>query len=405
MSGGGGQGSGGTTTQQAYPYAPAMPYILQGMQDAANIFSQGPTQYTPWSQVSGFTPEQLAAQQGIMNYTGSQGTQEYIRNAQGATERQLRGGQNYVQPLMGGAQSQLGGYIGNNQLASNVGALNQLAYGDSTNPYTESQVRSSLDQLSNQFLSNTLPQLRRAAIGQGTYGSSRNALAEGQAGGALEAQMQQAANKANMEAYQTAENNRLGALQQMASQQNQGAQTAYNLLNQGAGTNLENIGQGLGSYIQALSMPLDMYNQQMQVGQAQQAQAQSEIGDATNRWNFQQNAGWDTLAKFKNLIDATSNLGGTSATSSSAPPSNIVGNVAGGILQALPMAASMMSSGGGNAAAGQSGAAGSGTSGWASPSSLGFQSGSANIPAAPAIGSSNWGGSIGSNTSWAPSKW
>lgn len=327
-----------TTVEQAFPYAPAMPYITQGLQDAARLFSQGPTQYTPWSQVTGFTPYQEQAQRGILDYSGSQAVRNLIGDTQGATERQIMGGENYSQPLSPYAQSGLFNYLGNNQLASNAGALNQLAYGDTTNPYTESQVQSALGQLSNKFMTDTLPGLRRAAIGQGTYGSSRNALAEGAAAGNLQTQMQQSANDINMNAYNTAEENRFNALQQMAQQQGQQAQNAYNLMNQGSNTYLNNLGQGLLNYKTALSMPLDMMNQQMQVGQAQQEQLQNALNDATNRWNFNQNQGWDTLAKFKNLIDARSNLGVTQSTSSTPPPNNMIGQLAGGLLQAGSMA-------------------------------------------------------------------
>lgn len=325
------------TVSQAFPYAPAMPYLIQGLQDAAKIYASGPAQYTPWSQVSGFTPYQQQAQQGILDYTGSQAARGLISDTQGATERQVMGGDNYSQGLNPYAQSNLSNYLGNNQLASNAGVLNQMAYGDTINPYTESQVQSSLGQLSNKFMTDTLPGLRRAAIGQGTYGSSRNALAEGAAAGNLQSQMQQAANDINMNAYNTSEQNRFDALQQMAQQQNQNAQTAAGLMGQGANTYLNNLGQGLQYYKQALSMPLDMINQQMQVGQAQQGQTQAELADATNRWNFNQNQGWDALAKFKNLIDANNSLGVTSAATTTPPPSQNIGQLAGGLLQAGAM--------------------------------------------------------------------
>jgi hypothetical protein len=396
-------GSSQTETKQAYPYAPAMPYLLQGMQDAAKIYSQGGAQYTPWSQVAGFTPEQLQANQGILDYTGSNNTNQFVRGVQGATERQVGGGTNYSNPLMPTAQQGVSNYLGNNGLASNAGVLNQMAYGDNQNPYIETQVKSALDQLSNAFLSTTLPSLRRAAVGNNTYGSSRNQLAEGTAAGQLSGQQMDAANKMYMDAYQTGEQNRQGALNQIAGQQNQQAQNAYNLINQGAGTNLANTSQGLANYTQALAMPLDLLNQRLQIGTAQNTQAQNELNDATNRWNFNENSGWDSLAKFKNLIDATSQLGGVSSSTQMNPAPNVVGNVMGGLLQAAPAAMGAFGGSGGNAAAGQSGAAGSGTSSWATPASMGFNN--ASTPAAPALGSSNFGGSIGSNSTWAPSKW
>lgn len=402
MSGGGSQP---TTTSsvrntQATPYAPAIPYLNQAMQDAAKIYAGGPQAYTPWSQVAGFTPEQLAAQQGILNYAGSQNTQDFIGNTQNAVARQMAGGNQYLQP---GAQQGAGvlqGYMANNDLQSNADYLNQMAYGDQSNPYLDTQVSSSLQQLSNKFMSDTLPGLRRAAIGRGSYGSSRNALAEGAAAGSLDAQMQQAANNAYMNDYAQQEQNRLGALGQIATQQNQQAQAAQGIMGTSANQYLQNVQSGLGNYKNAIAMPMDMLNQIYQVGTDQYAQAQRSLTDATDRWNYEQNQGWDQLARFKQLIDPTSSLGqATSSSSTSAQypaPTSLAGNIAGGLLQAAPMAIGLM--GGGGAQAANSGAIGSGTSNWATPSSFGFSN--ASTAAAPSMGASNFGGGIGSNTSW-----
>lgn len=346
MSGGGQPASTTTknTSTQNTPYAPAVPYLLQGLNDAARIYSQGPQQYTPWSQVAGFTPDQLAAQQGIMNYTRGAPTQQFIGNVQNSVANQMQGGTNYSQPLQGQAQSNLAGYLGNNNLQDNSGVLNQMAYGDQTNPYLDTAVQSSLQKLSNNFMANTLPSLRRAAIQQGTYGSSRNALAEGQAAGALDTAMQDAANTSYMTDYQQQETNRMNALGQLANQQNQQATGAQGLLGQSANTNLNNISQGFQNYGTALQMPLDMLGQIYNVGADQYAQNQAQLGDATNRWNFNQNAGWDQLQRFKALVDANSGLGqSTSSNSYSAqyaPPTSMVGNISSLLLQAAPAAMS-----------------------------------------------------------------
>lgn len=51
-------GSSSTTTQKADPWAPAQPYILQGMQQAADLFGQGGFQVNPYSGplVAGYDP-------------------------------------------------------------------------------------------------------------------------------------------------------------------------------------------------------------------------------------------------------------------------------------------------------------------------------------------------------------
>jgi len=386
-----------TKTNQT-PYAPAIPYLMQAMKDAANIYSQGSQKYTPWSQISGFTPEQLAAQKGITDYANSYGTQEFIGNTQNAVRNQLTGGNNQYGQLANQAGSVLTGFVGNNNLQDNANILNNFSYGDTSNPYNDAKVNSSMQELSNSFMANTLPTLRRAAIGQGTYGSSRNALAEGSALGALDAQMQSVANNVYMSDYANTENNRLGALNQIAMQQNSQATNAGNLFNQSAGNNLTNIGYGLQNYKNALAMPLDMMNQTYQVGSDIYHQKQAELSDATNRWNYEQNAPWDNISRFKQLIDPTSSLGGAgtsnSTTSQFAPKTSMTGNIMGGLLQAAPMVFGMM----GGVSSATSGSIGSGFSGALSPSSMGISN--ASIPSAPAIGSSNFGGGIMNNTTW-----
>jgi len=405
---GGGQPASTTvdnTTTAKTPYGPAMPYLLQSMQDAAKIYSQGPQQYTPWSQIAGFTPEQQAAQQGILNYAGSQGTQQFIGQTQGAVQGQMAGGPNYLQPGMQQAGNVLTGYAGNNNLQDNAGVLNQMAYGEQGNPYLDTQVQSAMQQLSNKFMADTLPSLRRAAIGQGSYGSSRNALAEGTAASGLDAQMQATANQMYMTDYQNQEQNRLAALGQIAQQQNQQATAAGNMYQTGATQGLTNVGYGLQNFKNAAAMPLDMLNQIYQVGTDQYNQAQNQLSDATNRWNFNQNAGWDQLSRFKQLIDPTSGLGGSgtsnATTAQYAAPTSTAGNVMGGLLQALPLAMAAYGgmSGSGAGGAGTPGAIGGGTSTALSPSSMGISN--ASMASAPSMGNSNFGAGIGNNTSWA----
>ena len=403
MSGGGGQPTqttNATSTSTGSPWAPAAPYLEQGMQDAARLYAAGPQQYTPFSQVAGFTPEQQAAQQGIINYSTGQGTQDFMKGIQNATYNQIQGGYNPYAANLGGAQSQLAGQLGNQGLQSNADLLNQMAYGEAGNPYTDTAVQGSLQQLSNNFLTNTLPGMRRQAIGEGTYGSSRNALAEGQALGGLEAQMQQAAQQGYMGDYNTQEQNRLAALGQIAQQQQEQTQGSMGLLGNYANQYIQNVGQGLGGYSQALGMPLGQLSEMYQTGLDQQTQAQKELDDATARWNYDQNKGWENLSQYAQLINPLAGYGGSTSKSSQttqfAPSTSTAGNVVGGLLSMAPLA--MAAFGGmGGAGAGQTGAIGSSTSGWASPSSMGF--GSMGNSAGPVMGSSNFGGSIG-NSGW-----
>ena len=336
------------------PWAPAVPYIKQILRQSAKLYSQGGPQYTPWAQVAGFTPQQQAAQQGILNYAQSQGTQDFINQYQGSVANALSGGpNNYLGQVQQPTLNALAGYLGNNNLAGNAGVLNQMAYGNTSNPYLGQQVQGQMQALSNQFASQTLPALRRAAVGGGTFGSSRNALSEGMAAAALDAQSQQLANQMYMGDYQTQEQNRLASLGQMAKQQGQYATNAANLLS-GAANNWGNAVQaGLGNYTNALNMPLEMLNQIYNVGTDQYNQSQRELADATARWNYQQQLPWTNLNNMKSILDAYAGMGGTgsssSMTSQVTPGSSTAGNIGGLLLQMAPMMMGAFSGGGGQA--------------------------------------------------------
>lgn len=348
-----------SSASEASPWAPAAPYLEQAMQNAAKSYAGGPTQYTPWSQVAGFTPQQQSAQSGIQNYITSPGTQQYLQNVGQASSGQLAGGTNYFNPFVGQTQANIAGYVGSNNLQDNADVLNQMAYGEQVNPYLDTQVQGSLQNLSNNFLVNTLPSLRRQAIGEGTYGSSRNALEEGKAAGELATQMQNAANQAYMGDYATQEQNRMNALSQIAQQQQQQFNVGSNVLGNYINTNLANVGQGLSAFPQAIGMPLQQLGQLYQVGADQQTQAQNELADATNRWNYEQNAGWENLAKYAQLINPLASYGQstskTTQTSYYPQQTSTAGNVMGGLLS---MAPAIMGAFGGGAGAGASTAAG-----------------------------------------------
>lgn len=330
-----------TRTSQQTPWAPASPYLEQIMRDAAKNYAQGPQQYTPFSQVQGFMPTQLAAQQGLQNYLTSPNTQQFMRNLQTTVSGQL---QNQLNPFASNqqlAQSQLMGFLGSQQPLGNQQVLNQMVYGDNTNPYLQSQITSQLENLSNQFVSSTLPALRRQAVGDFTYGSSRNALLEGQAMADVQRQMQEAATGLTMNDKLNQEALRAQALGQMTNQQLAQANAANQLLSNASNAYLSNIGQGLSALPSVTQLPLSTINQLYQVGADQQAQQQRQLQEATNRWNYQQNQGWEALNQYAQLINPLASYGGTRSSSSmttlpTAPSVSTAGNIAGGLLSMAP---------------------------------------------------------------------
>jgi hypothetical protein len=203
------------------------------------------------------------------------------------------------------------GYMTNNNMMDPAQAANQMAYGNNTNPYVKSNVDSALQQLSNNFATNTLPGLRRQAIGDNSYGSSRNEMQEAQAGGDLSKQMYDTASQMYGNAYNTNQQNSLNSLGQIAGQQSQQSGLANQLF--GAG-NLQNLNAqqiGLTNYNNALNGPLAMLNAQGQAGLQQQQQYQQQLDNASNAWNFGQNAPWNQVQMFKNMTDPSTVLGGS----------------------------------------------------------------------------------------------
>jgi hypothetical protein len=200
--------------QTLAPWANAQPALANVLSEAQRLQMLGPSKYTPWGQVANFTPDQLAAQQGITNYTNSAGTQAYLQNGQkntmGLLNQGMTGGQLGQMAQQG--TGNLAGYLQNNNLMDTAGANNNLAYGNTINPYLQQQTDAALKGQVNQFNTQTLPGLRRNAIGDGSFGSTRNELTEGLAAGALNKQMNDTASGMYQNAYNTSEQNRLAAL-------------------------------------------------------------------------------------------------------------------------------------------------------------------------------------------------
>ncbi len=330
------------STSVKQPWAPAQPYLKAIMGNAAKIYSQGPNQYTPWNQVADLDPFQKSAMNGIQNYVNSSGTQNFMKTASNVVNQSLLGDPNSTQQVAGSGMRQVGGLITNNNMYDPAAATNQMAYGNNMNPYTQANTNAALQKISNNFSMNTLPGMRRNAIGNGTYGSSRNELAEGQAAGAASNDMYNAASQIHGNAYNTAQNNSLAALGNSAQQQLNKANMTSGLFTAGNNQNLNSQSIGLQNFANSMNMPLSMLEQLGQTGLQEFQQTQNQLNDATNRWNFNQNAGWDHLGKFKQFIDNGASYGGTGSSASSAtsfaPPVNNASNLVGALISAVGLA-------------------------------------------------------------------
>ncbi len=313
----GGQPTTTSTVQNSVtqPWASAQPYLQQGINAATSLYAQGPQQYTPFDQVANFDPLQTQAMNGIDNYVNSSGTQNFMGTAQQSVSNGLSGAPNQSQAIAGQGTNQLAGYLSNNNLNDPSQSLNQMAYGNNTNPFTQANVGNTLQQLSNQFSTQTLPGMRDQAIGNGSYGSSRNEMLEGQAAGAVNSQMASAAQTGYGNAYNTQQTNSLNALGQLANNQQAQAANTAGLFNAGNTQNLNAQSNALSGYQNALNMPLSMLQQQGMVGTQQQTQNQDQLNNATNAWNFAQDAPYNNLTNYASLLNGTATLGGSNAGS------------------------------------------------------------------------------------------
>lgn len=139
-------GGGGSQTQEAKPWAPAVPYVTQGLGEAQNIYSQQ-KQLAPFS-------GQLYARPG-----------ENIQGAQAMTLGMIPQVQQTAGQVSGYGSDVLGGkYL---DVASN--------------PALQGYMQAATQPLQQQLLEQILPSIGGGAIQAGGYGGSRQGIAEGQA--------------------------------------------------------------------------------------------------------------------------------------------------------------------------------------------------------------------------------
>ena len=310
MGGGGSSGGGGGTTQSvSNSYSSLSPWIAPYVTSMLGAAQQQVFQTDASGNITGMNPYQ--AYGSINPATGGQyGMNPSDLAAANASVAQFSPLQQ--QSFQGASGLQTPGQYGQATGAAGMGTMQSLMAGQnlanqSTNPgvvgaYMNPYIQNALNpalQLSNQQYGMTGTQLAGQATGQGAFGGSRAALAQG-----LNAQNANlAANQLIGNAYNTAYNN---AQNQMNTVANVGLQGA----NQGiAGANaLANIGG------QQLGAQQNIINQQNTLGQQGTAQQQAIINQAMQNYQTGQNYPMTQLTNLKNLVsgipvtDTTQNI-------------------------------------------------------------------------------------------------
>jgi len=348
----------GTETQTNTPWGSSIPYLGDILSEAQRLNTLGGQSYTPWGQVANQTPDQIVYQTGVRDYVNAPGTQKFMSSGSDAIKNLM------TQVGSGGALGQVGnagagklaGLVTNNNLYDPGQATNQMMYGDIINPYLGKNVDAALQSQVQGFNINTLPGLRREAIGDGSYGSTRNMQTEGMAAGALDKQMTDTAGGMYQDAYNTAEGNRINALGIGSDQSITQAKLIQQIMDNASANSLASSGTSISHLPGIINAPLDLLAAQNTAGGQQFNQNQAQLDDATNRFNFDQTQPWDSLAKFAAIINSQAGLGGSSVQSgfSTMPQVSGAANAAGlgtsalGLLLSLYGKGSSTGSGGGN---------------------------------------------------------
>jgi hypothetical protein len=172
-----------------------------------------------------------------------------------------------------------------------------------SNPNLQKTVDAALGRTTRAFNEDVLPGIRSSFVGAGQGGSTRQGIAEGIAMDRL--------------------------------QQNLG-DTAASMYSQAYGQGLDAMLRGVALAPQTGQMLMAPSGVLSAVGTDQQAMNQAQLTDLVNRWNFNQNAPWNELVQYGQLV--TGGFGGTSTTNAPSPQSSPLMGAAGGALSGAALA-------------------------------------------------------------------
>ena len=297
MGGGGSSGGGGGTTQSvSNSYSSLSPWISPYVTSMLGAGQQQVFQTDASGNITGMNPYQAYGSYNP-NTGGQYGMNQSDLAAANASVAQFSPLQQ--QSFQGAGSLQTPGQYGQATGATQYGIANALQMGANAtpqdfqnqvggymNPYIQNALAPAL-QLSNQQYGIAGTQLAGQATGQGAFGGSRAALAQG-----LNAQN---ANLASNQLIGNAYNNAFNAAQ---NQYNQSGQFALNA-NQAA---MQNAGQLANIGGQQLGAQQGIINQQNTLGQQGTAQQQAIINQAMQNYQTGQQYPFQQLTNLKSLV-------------------------------------------------------------------------------------------------------
>ena len=369
-----------TVTQNSEPWSQAQPYLTDLFRNAQNQYRQG-AEYYPGSTVVPFSPNTQQGMSGLQqqfsqnpvgydqalgavsNVAGSNQNNPYVSAVQGAG-----GGTNpYTDQIAaaGGAANPYTSQIvsaGQQANDAGMGALQQMASGG-PNPYLDSM----FDQAAERVRDNTAAMFSKA----GRYGSVAHQ-------DQLSDSLGDMATNMYGQAYNQDQARRFSAAQALG--QRQAGDISRNMagLSQAAGLSAQDRSTGLGALSQAAGLAntdaaralqaqtaagglaqnanqqalqastmfpaLNNYAQSgnrglMELGAMQEGKAAQHLQDSMDRFNFGQNAGWDLLSRYNQVVQPIAGMGGSSTQTGPKAQSGFGAALQGGLGTGLAAAA------------------------------------------------------------------
>ncbi len=347
--GGGGGGQNTQTVQKADPWSGQQPFLTSGFEAAQQRFNdKSSPSFFPGNTVTPFNQNELAFQQGVMDYTTGARPAAMQFGAENALTGEMLANPNVNQVFN---QTRGLGQFGSDALQAssqftgspildetNISpTMQQMLSGSvAQNPFIQNANNAmAADAISN-FQQQVMPALRASQVAYQPGGSSRGDIATGIAAGNVGRSIADFANRNYMDAFNSAQAQQMGAAQLM--EQGRGAranealgqaQGAFQPALSGESLITQRMSGGLGALPAIQQAPIDMMANLGDVGYSQREMEQQNLDESINRYQFGENIEDQRLQNYMNLIQG--NYGGSSVSSSERGGLGLAGQVGQGI--------------------------------------------------------------------------
>ncbi len=347
--GGGGGGTNTQTVQKADPWGGQQPFLKDVFQQAQDRYNAASPNFFPDSTVQGFNPLETNYQNQVTDYVQSGRPQQMQTGAENAINNELfnspnnamfqatRGLAPYAQQGLNNASGFTGQQALDDTNASPI--MKQMLSGSvQQNPFIQGAVNSFTDDAVANFQNEVMPAMRASQIGGAGQigGGTRGEIATGLAGSGLARSIADYSNKAYMDAFNSAQNQQMGAAKLMeqgrATRANEAlaqGQGAFSQGLQGEQGIQAGLGAGLSSYLPTQQGNVDFMGNLSDVGMTRRELDQQLLDEAINRHQFSENLQDQKLSNYANLVQG--NYGSNTVTSANRGGGSLAGNLGQGL--------------------------------------------------------------------------